>query len=525
MTQMHITVHAGEQPESAATTLRTLIQAGVASRILQRDASLWGPAAAAEARIRLGWVDPFREARDIIARASAVRSDLTRRGITRVVLCGMGGSSLGPEVIARWAGVPLVLLDTTHPASVRNELSQDLARTAVVVSSKSGTTVETRSQLAAFEAAYAQAGLPAAHHIIVVTDPGSELAKHAQAAGYCVFHADPEIGGRFSVFSAFGLVPATLAGADTERLIHEAEVVHASLFADVPDNVALQLAAHIAAGLPDAWVLGVAEQTSTPWRLGDWIEQLLAESTGKDGKGILPIALSGRAPEPAGSRTRHSRVIWLRDQAPTRPVSPGSIVVAAPLGAQFLLWEVATALLGFVLNIDPFNQPDVESAKVAARAALVAASDGNAPHADQAALSPRAALTELRQTVSNDGYVAIQAFIQRTPHSETIIEALRSDLARMLGIPVAAGFGPRYLHSTGQFHKGGPRVGSFLQILDRELPELPIPESGGSTFGELLRAQAAGDRKVLLAQGRPVITLYCADFAEAVAEMRVALSQ
>lgn len=521
MTSAQVRVGGGLEPSILRTSMeQRLITGNVASRIFQRDATLWGPQAIAEATIRLGWVDPFTRGESLIAESITLRERFRSAGVDRVVLCGMGGSSLGPEVVARWAGVPLTLLDSTHPNTVQRTLAQDLERTAVVVSSKSGTTVETRSHLAAYEDAFAQAGIPAVDRIVVVTDPGSELERHARAAGYRVFLADPEVGGRFSVFTAFGLVPATLAGADTRALLDQASTVKSVLAADAEANPAIRLAAAVCSGSPQRFVLPIVEGADAQWGLGDWIEQLVAESTGKDGTGLLPIALLPEAPEQDYPLPGNCRLVRLCEVPSAGPLAD-ELEVAAPLGAQFLLWEVATALMGHLLGIDPFNQPDVESAKIAARRVLAEAPQVTADASPQQ--SPAELITALRRAVDPNGYVVIQAFLDRVPTTESVLEGFRADLARTWGVPVAVGFGPRYLHSTGQFHKGGPAVGAFLQLCDAQMPEVPIPGSDG-TFGALISAQARGDREVLASHGRPVYLCTSDHLSSTLQQMREALS-
>lgn len=523
MTSTRVRVRVGGQSNHSvlrASLERRLIDGKVATRLFQRDASLWGPEAMAEATIRLGWVDPFARGESLIAESLTLRERFRSAGVDRVVLCGMGGSSLGPEVIARWAGVPLALLDSTHPRTVQRTLAQGIERTVVVVSSKSGTTVETRSHLAACEHAFAEAGIPAADRIVIVTDPGSELEQLARTAGYRVFLADPEVGGRFSVFTAFGLVPATLAGADTRALLDQASAVRPALSADDAANPAIRLAAAVCSGSPQRFVLPIVEAADAQWGLGDWIEQLVAESTGKDGTGMLPVALLPEAPEQHEPLPANCRLVRLREAAGTEPLAD-ELEVAGPLGAQFFLWEAATALMGHLLGIDPFNQPDVESAKIAARRVL-AESPRVTGHAAPRH-SPAELITALRRAVDPNGYVVIQAFLDRVPGTEAVLEEFRTDLVRALNVPVAVGFGPRYLHSTGQFHKGGPAVGAFLQLLDTTMPEVPIPGTDG-TFGSLILAQASGDREVLASHGRPVLFCATEDLPATLRQMREALA-
>jgi len=251
----------------------------IASRIFAHDATLWGADAEAEASIRLGWVDLPETSRSLVDEVAALRADRVAAGQTHVVLCGMGGSSLAPEVICAAAGVPLTVLDSSHPDMVRSALADRLSESTVVVSSKSGGTVETDSLMRAYIEAFEQAGLNPADHLVVVTDPDSPFDKEATAAGYRVFRADPNVGGRYSALSAFGLVPSGLAGADIALLVDDAVDAKTELATDASDNPALQLGG----ALGDAYVDGVDKVTlfdASGVGLGDWVEQLVAESTG-----------------------------------------------------------------------------------------------------------------------------------------------------------------------------------------------------------------------------------------------------
>lgn len=496
---------------SFETHLQSLIADHAASRLFARDATLWGPDATPEATKRLGWVDAYERATPTISTVTALRDRLAQRGMTHVVLCGMGGSSLAPLVITQAAEMPLTVLDSTHPHTVARVLSNELSRMAVVVSSKSGSTVETRSHLAACEAEFTAAGLDAAEHIIIVTDPGSPLEIHARQAGYTVFVADPDVGGRYSALTAFGIVPSALAGADPRQLMIEAHAAAERLCVDSPDNPAMILAAALAAGLPQQYLCLVTEQSPAQTGLGLWVEQLVAESTGKEGRGMLPVALppnnESRAEAHAPQSIRVTIDLASPEGTSTRDFTSSGLTpdihVSGPLGAQFLLWEVATALLSKLIQVNPFDQPDVESAKLAARNSLEKLGTASAPaveHLDEAQL-----IATLRTQVPAEGYVALQAYVDADdPTIVDAVERLRHRLSEALRVPVALGYGPRYLHSTGQFHKGGPAVGVFVQIVD---PSGPVAPVGGIDFAALIRAQAAGDKKVLTDRGRPVSTV------------------
>ena len=509
-------------------TLPGLVTSLVASSLTAGDATLWGPDAEDEASRRLGWVEAVSVSRPLVPQIEALRRDLAARGVTRVVLAGMGGSSLAPEVIAQTAGVPLVILDSTSPGQVLAALdgdaeSGDLTRTVLVVSSKSGSTVETDSAKRAFEAAFRDLGIDPVERIVVVTDPGSPLDESARADGYTVFNADPTVGGRYSALTAFGLVPAGLAGADIEELLDEAEASLLEVAIDSPDNPALVLAAAIAGGEPRRDKLGLITDGTHIVGLPDWIEQLIAESTGKNGTGILPVVLLPVSPE-VESQPDDLQLVRFVDEAKEFHLlerHPGEILVSGSLGAQFIVWEYATAIAGHMLGINPFDQPDVESAKEAARGLLDARPDPTAPAFTAEGVEVRVSDPELAASgtvagvmdalwarIPDGGYVAVQAYVNRLELPQ--LAGLRELVAADSGRPATFGWGPRFLHSTGQYHKGGPANGVFLQILEQTDVDLEIP-GRPFTFGELIQAQAAGDAAVLAAHGRPVVTLTLTD--------------
>ena len=510
-------------------TLPGLVSSLVASGITAGDASLWGPAAEDEASRRLGWVEAVSVSRPLVPEILALRERLRSRGVTRVVLAGMGGSSLAPEVIAQTAGVPLVILDSTAPGQVLAAIdgdaeSGDLTRTALVVSSKSGSTVETDSAKRAFEAAFRDLGIDPAERIVIVTDPGSPLDESARADGYTVFNADPTVGGRYSALTAFGLVPAGLAGADIAELLDEAEASLLEVAIDSPDNPALVLAAAIAGDEPRRDKLGLITDGTHIEGLPDWIEQLVAESTGKNGTGVLPVVLLPVSPE-VETRPDDVQIVRFVDEAKQFHLfehHEGEVLVSGSLGAQFVVWEYATAIVGRMLGINPFDQPDVESAKVAARGLLDARPEPTAPAFSAEGVEVRVSdpalaasgtvagvLDALWARIPAGGYVAIHAYVNRLELPQ--LSGLRELVAADSGRPTTFGWGPRFLHSTGQYHKGGPANGVFLQILEQTDVDLEIP-GRPFTFGQLIQAQAAGDASVL-AEGhdRPVVTLTLTD--------------
>jgi glucose-6-phosphate isomerase len=527
----------GAAAEAVAAQVPALVRDAVASAISRQDSTLWGEAAQSEASIRLSWVGLSESSRDLPARIKALREELAAEGVDRVVLAGMGGSSLAPEVITATAGVPLVVLDGTDPEQVRGALEAGLERTVLVVSSKSGGTLETDSQRRVFEKAFRDAGIDPARRIVVVTDPGSPLEKTAADAGYrAVFSADPHVGGRYSALTAFGLVPSGLAGADVEHLLDEAGDVADLLGADDEGNPALVLGAALGGTEPRRDKIVFSDEGSGIAGFADWAEQLIAESTGKEGKGLLPVVTEGpQAPE-ARMAADDVLVVHLVSaepdpadaeaaQAPSEPAATGNgVSVAGPLGAQFLLWEYAVAVAGRVIGINPFDQPDVESAKQAARGLLDARPEPTPPDLVDGVVEIRAtpgllgdaktlddAVGALLRTVGPRGYLAVMAYLDREHDGE--LAAVRAPLARRLGRPVTFGWGPRFLHSTGQYHKGGPAIGSYLQVTAEAGQDLPVPDRP-FTFGQLIAAQAAGDAQVLADHGRPVLRLHLRDRAE-----------
>jgi glucose-6-phosphate isomerase len=509
-------------------TLPSLTASLVASGITAADASLWGADAEAEAASRLGWVNAVSVSRPLVGEILALRDELAAKGVTRVVLAGMGGSSLAPEVIAQTAGVPLVILDSTAPGQVLAALDGnedgDLASTVLVVSSKSGSTVETDSAKRAFEAAFRDLGIDPVERIVVVTDPGSPLDVASRADGYRVFNADPNVGGRYSALTAFGLVPTGLAGADIDELLDEAEASLLEVAIDSPDNPALVLAAAIAGGGASRRdKLGLITDGTHIAGLPDWIEQLVAESTGKQGTGILPVVLLPVSPE-VEAGTSDLQIVRLVDEASQFHLferHEGEILVSGSLGAQFIVWEYATAIAGQMLGINPFDQPDVESAKIATRGLLDARPEPTAPaftvdgievRVSDASLAASGTIAGVMDALwaqlPADGYVSVQAYVNRLSLPQ--LQGLRELVAADSGRPTTFGWGPRFLHSTGQFHKGGPAAGVFLQILEQTDTDLEIPDRP-FTFGQLIHAQAAGDARVLSDHGRPVVTLTLTD--------------
>ncbi|MDQ4084730.1 MAG: glucose-6-phosphate isomerase [Actinomycetota bacterium] len=535
---LQVTVEGAEY----ADTLDRLVQDKVASRIAAKDSTLWGESAQDEAAARLNWVGLHETSRPLLAEIDALRAELWGEGLDRVVLCGMGGSSLAPEVITRTFGCDLVVLDSTAPSVVARAVSTDLDRTVVVVSSKSGGTVETDSQRRAFVRAFTDAGIDPASRLVVVTDPGSPLSDLAEKDGYRkVFHADPHVGGRYSALTAFGLVPCGLAGVDVADLLDEADDVAAALAEDSPDNPALRLGAWLAGdGGRDKAVL--SDTGSGILGFPDWAEQLIAESTGKQGTGVLPVAVeSVAAPEvqQGGDDVVLGLLVGPEQATATTDSSVASAStvptarVTGCLGAHFLLWETATAVAGRLLGINPFDQPDVESAKQAARGLLDRRPEPEPARFVDGAVEVRgaedllgsvqtlnAAVDAVLDRLTGDGYVAVMAYLD--PEQADDLTAVRDTLAQRCRRPVTFGWGPRFLHSTGQYHKGGPPQGVFVQVTGAFTEDVDIPDRP-FTFGTLIAAQAAGDAQVLADHGRPVLRLHLTDLTAGIRQLQEAL--
>jgi glucose-6-phosphate isomerase len=477
-------------------------------------------------------VDTYERSRDLLPQLRQLREDLHRLGLDHVVLAGMGGSSLAPEVITRTLDKPLTVLDTTDPHQVRAALADRLERTVVVVASKSGSTVETDSHRRAYLAAFEAADLPdIGKRFVIVTDPGSPLETTAREMGAHLVLADPDVGGRYSALTAFGLVPSALVGVDVAELLQQAAEFAQSLGAR-EDNPSLALGAAIGgAALQSRDKLVLASDSTGIVGLGDWIEQLVAESTGKQSRGILPVVLE--TPTSAGLDSPDALVTTVGGASPPQFV-PGSgavpsLAVNGPLGAQFLAWEAATALAGALLGINPFDQPNVAESKENTARILQHSAPQESPAFVEGAIEvygqPNAstvegALRALLQGVDEHGYLAVMAYLDRL--GEASVADLRPTLAAWTSRPVTFGWAPRFLHSTGQYHKGGPQVGSFLQITGAVDDDLPVPGKP-YTFGQLQAAQAAGDRQALAGRGRPLLRLHLTDRRTGVPQLLSAL--
>jgi hypothetical protein len=436
-----------------------------------REPSVWTGSDEAD---WLGWLDEPVRVQEQLDEIHRVAESL-RDEVDAVVLCGMGGSSLAPEVLRRTFGVDWFhVLDTTHPRAIRAlEEKLDLGRTFFLSSSKSGSTLETRSHTDYF---WEQTG-GRAESFAAITDPGSQLEQLARERGFrAVFAGEPSIGGRYSALSPFGIVPAVLMGADATQMLERAqEMREACRSAD--DNPGYELGSRFGEGWRegrDKICIGDA-----PGDFGLWAEQLIAESTGKHGKGLVPAP--GESPDGA-------------DRQAADPELPDPYA----LGAEFFRWEFAIAVAGAYLEINPFDQPDVQAAKDKTNEVLAT---GQEPE-----LEPEGSIEELLAQAREGDYVCVQAFVNPGVDLGPLVDRLR----RESGLVVTHGYGPRYQHSTGQLHKGGPNTGLFLQVVDDPGDELPIP---GKPFGfrRLIQAQAAGDLETLKERGRRVARIRLED--------------
>jgi transaldolase / glucose-6-phosphate isomerase len=501
-----------ELQNSVAERVSTAVKENVAQRIWRRDPSLWGGPGVPEIENRLGWLTVsetmLEHASELRKFAEQCRSD----GFTDAVLLGMGGSSLGPEVIRRSFGdlpdgLRLQVLDSTHPDVVlRVQESVDIEKTLFIVSSKSGGTIETLSHYRHF------AALAAPNQFVVVTDPGSPLERLSQDDGLrrCFLNT-PDIGGRYSVLSLFGLVPAALMGVNIEALLHSCQVAEQTCahYDSSETNSGLWLGATIgelARRGRDKLTFVVSPPIES---FGLWVEQLVAESTGKHGRGILPVA-----DEPLGSPEAYGddRVFaYLRnseqpdaglDEAIDQLAGAGHPVLrlathdAIDLGRIFFLAEFAVAVSGWALEINPFDQPNVQEAKDNTKRVL---DSGSVPSLDVAGDE------QLRALLSDAGpphYVAIMGYLPPSDELDDAVAELREAVRAGTGAATTFGYGPRFLHSTGQLHKGGPPTGRFLQLVSDPQRDAEIPGAAYS-FGTLIAAQAAGDLQTLRGHGLP----------------------
>jgi glucose-6-phosphate isomerase len=493
------------------------------TQIWKKDASVWSTDEKVQNAIegRLGWLDvpdwTLKHLDEISEFAEGVRKD----GITTVVILGMGGSSLCVETLRDTFGAKegypkLLVLDSTHPDQILDiERACDLKKTLFIVASKSGTTLEPQCYFDYFWNKLESIEKDRQLHFVAITDPATPLEKMGDERGFRhVFANPPDIGGRYSVLSYFGMVPAALAGIDIEKILSSASSEAGFSRAEDDRNTSLSFGMFLGyAALHGRDKLTIV----TPPELssfGYWAEQLLAESTGKLGKGILPIeGESQRAREEEANHRIYAHLTFdeeTLDEA--ERAKPAHIELhlgeRIDIGAQFFRWEFATAIAGQMMGINPFDEPNVAESKAKTNEVLAGYDPSKPlPHDANFGVQANASALEtfLSANLKPDGYIAIMAYVNRNEESKSALAQLREKLSLKYHVPVTVGFGPRFLHSTGQFHKGGPATGAFVQFVDTPREDLPIPGKPYS-FGTLIRAQAIGDFETLRKHDRPVVS-------------------
>lgn len=540
-----VRLHLGDQQAAVDAALAQMDVSQLVARIWANSYTVWKPEPD-EISNRLGWLRIAEAMKREVQCIDGLVQDFQNEGYKQAIVLGMGGSSLAPEVFGKsfhGTEISLTILDSTHPdevAAVAQAL--DPAATLFIVSTKSGTTAETDSFFKYFYNRTVDAvGIEeAGRHFIAITDPGSKLVTLAEAYNFrAVYINDPDIGGRYSALSHFGLIPASLVGVDLNRLLRRATGAMNSCGAHI--NAGRNPGATIGAVMGELAKAGRDKLTiiASPQiaGFGDWLEQLVAESLGKEGKGILPVvgeALGG--PEVYGNDRLFVYLQCSDDDSQDRAIyalrEAGQPVIQVhfrdiyDLAEQFFVWEFAVAVAGERLGVNPFDQPNVESAKVQARKMLDAYSqtgrlpeltpaltDGNATlYGDVTASDLPGAIRDFLDSARPGDYVAIQAYIQPSPGMTKALAGLQSAIRNRTKAAVTLGFGPRFLHSTGQLHKGDGGNGLFLQLVDQPQADLPIPDSAGKPessvgFGVLVASQSLGDRQALLDAGRRVLRI------------------
>lgn len=510
---------------AVASALQRLERLNAGGQIWKKDASLWSAAAAGRTAIanRLGWLEAPAAMRGALGDLAAFAADVRREGFTEVVLLGMGGSSLAAEVLAETfgptdGGLALSVLDTTDPGAIRATLGRiKLQRTLFLVSSKSGTTSEMLALYRFFREELDRSAQRPGAHFVAITDPRTPLERLAADGGFRrTFLNAPDIGGRFSALSYFGLVPGALLGLDLTRLLDRADAMVIACGPSVPvaGNPALALAAALG-GLARAGRDKVTLVLSEPIRaFGAWLEQLLTESTGKQGRGLVVVHDEPPGPPEVYGGDRVFVVISLGDdarlerwvaplEAAGHPVVRLRLADRFDLGAEFFRWELATAAVGILLELNPFDEPNVAQAKQATQAALAAHKErGRLP--EWPADAPEDVARVLGEARPGD-YVALLAYLTPDAATTAALQALRALIRDGTHLATSVGYGPRYLHSTGQLHKGGPPT-PILMMLASEGEDLPIPgERYG--FATLKMAQALGDLETLRAARRRALWL------------------
>ena len=504
---------------------------GVGARVWRRDPTLWPAAPPQDVADRMGWLQLPELMHEQLPELMAFAEEVRNEGIRHVVVLGMGGSSLAPDVFRAMFGArpgfpELLVLDSTHPQAIAAVARRiDPRKTLFLVSSKSGTTLEPLSFYRYFWEAVRSTGARPERQFAVVTDPGTPLEKLAEEEGFrAIFRALPTVGGRYSALTHFGLVPAALIGAEVRGLLDQAWTMAEECAASVPvlENPGLGLGAvlgELARQGRDKLTF-YASSGFEPFPV--WVEQLVAESTGKIGKGIVPVVDEPRVAvdrygadrlfveiQESGRPDADLAEHVARLERAGHPVIHLRVADRTQLGQEFFRWELAVASAGMVLGINPYDQPDVEFAKELARQAMAHPSGAvgadvieTVPIHDTGELSRR--LQAWMQMLRPGDYVAVQAYLAPTPEVAAALGEIRRELLERLRVATTLGIGPRFLHSTGQLHKGGPNTGLFLQIVDTPEKDLEVPGMD-YTFGQIIRAQAIGDYQALVQKHRRVL--------------------
>lgn len=513
--------------------MREWEKSSFARRLMEKDPTLWFADIQPELEDRLGWLDlpkaMLRRLEELEKFAHRNRGE----GIISVVLLGMGGSSLAPEVFQETFGnaegyPELVVLDSTHPGVVQAvEKRLDLSSTLFLVSSKSGTTLETLSLFRYFWSKVGEASADPGRQFAAITDPDTPLERLARERGFkAVFQASPDVGGRYSAFSVFGMVPAVLIGVDASLLLKRGKEAAESCVSPASETESLGLGLGAVIGeLAKTRDKLTIHATQSLRSFPDWLEQLIAESTGKDGKGIVPVVDEPRIAAEHYGRDRAFVGFFLAGADDSElenflnslefqghPVIRIVLRDKYDLGQEIFHWEVAVASAGSLLGIHPFNQPDVQLAKDLAHMAMQADASKVGSNRDEKTLSsdnPQTLKDGLEQwlaQVREADYIGIQAYLAPEPETTSALQSVRRRLLERTRQATTMGYGPRFLHSTGQLHKGGPSNGLFLQIVDEPDKDVSVPEQD-FTFGQLLRAQAWGDYEALKQRNRQILRL------------------
>lgn len=540
-------VSSGKYQSSVENTLNRISEEKIIQRIWQKDYTVWRNDPI-EISNRLGWLDCIEVTKKSFDEINSFVEEIRNDGFTDAILMGMGGSSLAPEVFRMTFGVKkgypdLHVLDSTHPLAVIGyEKKFDPAKTLYIVSTKSGGTIETMSFMKYFfnNVSKKIGKENTSKHFIAITDPGSGLEEYAKKLNFRrIFLNDPDIGGRFSALSLFGIVPAALIGIDIKKLFYEtAPVVSECKHPDVFENSGTKLGAitgSLANEGADKLTLLISPQLKY---IGGWLEQLIAESTGKDGRGVLPIDLEPFVSIDAYAKDRVFVYLKIAGdnffdkivseiKSSDFPVIEIELQNIYQLGAEFFRWEFATAVAGYVLDVQPFDQPNVESAKVAARSMMKEYQlKGKLPELiptleyDGLKIFSDSKVENLKDVFSSflsdcetgKSYAAIHAYLKPDEIIWQQLQLLRLRILQKYKIATTLGYGPRFLHSTGQLHKGDSGNGYFIQFISDIQNDVPVPDDAEKnessiSFGTLIKAQALGDRQALLNNKRKVLTI------------------